>query len=189
MDNIENGYRRKYKDSVGGVKSVYIFSYEQFLRSRITVTENELTNFPPTVIYKFNTLLNASFSEQMQLDGKGDAYNQSLNINFSHIGSSYNFEKLRKGYLRAIVEDNNGVFWLLGAYNGLEVKSYTKQTGGSKQELNGYNITIEGTERVEAPYINDIGLLFDDIEAPQDSWIFLNNSHFTTLNGDTLQFI
>lgn len=183
---IDQDYRLACKDSIGGVKSLYIFSYVNYSRKQIDVNNNELTLFPPSIIYKFDSLKTSDFSEAMQLDSKGEVFNQSINVTFSKIGNTYNFERLREGYMRAIVEDNNGLFWILGLYNGLEVTSYQKATGNQKQTLNGYTMTLTGKERIEAPYFNDLSII-EGVEGT--GWTFLDASPFLNLNNEQLQFL
>ena len=164
---LGSGYPLQCKDSVSGIKNVYLFSWAKYSRSQIIVSSNELLQFPASSIYNFKALKTSSLTETMENGANGNAYNQTLNLTFSKIGATFDFEQLRKCLLRAIVEDNNGVFTLLGLYNGLEVTSSTKQTGSSKQELNGYQITLTGKERIESPYFGSLNLI-----VPTTGWTF-----------------
>lgn len=161
---MDSGYDLQCKNSVGGVKAVYLFEYEKLSRKNYRVVANELVSMQGSVIYRFNTLKNASYSETGSISNTGDSFSQTLNINFSKIGELYHFERLIKKRLRAIIEDNNGKFWILGLENGLTTSAYTKQTGASKTELNGYNITLSGMERLEAPYLQNLNSLGFGVE-------------------------
>lgn len=165
---MDSGYKLQCKNSVGGIKRVFIFSYTRLSRKDYRVLNNNLVTYPSDTIYNFRSLKNASYSETGNISNTGDSFSQTLNINFSKIGELYHFEKFSKSRLRAIIEDNNGKFWILGLENGLTTSAYTKQTGASKTELNGYNITLSGMERLEAPY-------FDSLE-PTFKYLFLGSS-------------
>ena len=151
--NISREYLRRCKDSVAGVKEVYLFSYINYSRTNITIVDNALTAFPNNTLYVMEGLLNASFTDTATESPAGYEYAQTLNLTFSHISDYYNFTKVVQGIVRALVLDNNGFWWLLGTYNGLDVSNYGRQTGSSKSELNGYQITFTGRERVEAPRV------------------------------------
>lgn len=184
---VDKEYFLQCKDSIGGVKNVYIFSYEKHARKDYRVLNNNLMTYPQTIIYNFRGLKNASYSETGNISNTGDSFSQTLNINFSKIGELYHFENLIKKRLRAIVEDNNGKFWILGLENGLTTSAYTKQTGASKTELNGYNITLSGMERLEAPYFDSLEPTFEVFRTLE--WIYLDNTPFTNFNGEQLHFI
>ena len=48
--------------------------------------------------------------------------------------------------MHVIVETQNGDFWLLGYKNGCYMSASTSSTGQGYGDLNGYNVTITGTE-------------------------------------------
>lgn len=54
----------------------------------------------------------------------------------------------------AIVKDNNGKYWLAGQEWGLNVESGLSQTGAAFGDLNGYNLTMTGRERVFAKEVD-----------------------------------
>jgi hypothetical protein len=110
-------------------------------------------------LYKVEGLKNASFNERTPLSGQGYRYDQTLSLTFSKMDDYFDFYDLVNTYVRALVKDRNGNFWLLGAYNGLETDQYDKQSGANKSELNGYTITLSGSERVEAPYVSSKELI------------------------------
>jgi hypothetical protein len=52
--------------------------------------------------------------------------------------------------LAAIVKDSNDIYWLLGEYNGLNMTEKTSGPGTTKQDRNGWVITLTGEEADEA---------------------------------------
>ena len=159
MVSIIKGYARECKDSIGGVKTIWVFPWAKYSRKLIQREGINLVTFPSNSIYKFDGLFDSSFSESDTFDANGQRFDQTLNINFSKIGDTYYFKVLRDGLLRAIVEDNNNKLWLLGQDNGIRANQYTKQTGSDKSQLNGYNLAFQGTERMEAPLLSSLDIV------------------------------
>ena len=159
MVSIIKGYDRECKDSIGGVKTVWLFPWAKYSRKDIQREGINLVMFPNNNIYKFDGLFDSSFSENDTFDANGQKFDQTLSINFSKIGATYDFRLLRNGLLRAVVEDNNKKLWLLGQDNGIRATQYTKQTGGDKSQLNGYNLAFEGSERMEAPLMSSLDIV------------------------------
>lgn len=179
MSVLETGYLRACKDSVAGIKKVWLASYIKYQRKQIHISQGQLLKFPEKqVYYNFNTLFNASASQSMSVDGKGEVYNQSLSISFSKLDSLF-FDDLVKGYLQAIVLDNNNKYHILGLFNGLEVTNYTKQTGAGKSELSGYNLTLSGVESVSFPTFESLPYF----ETATDNELFLASSSIIASTG------
>ena len=151
--NIDQEYLLRCKDSVGGVKEVYLFSYINYPRTQLVINDNELQRFPKTTTYKMEGLFNASFTDSATETEAGYEYTPTLNLTFSKLDTYYNFTKVVQGVVRALVLDNNDTWHLLGVYNGLDVSNYGRQSGSSKSELNGTTITLTGRERVQAPTV------------------------------------
>ena len=147
-------YGQRCKDSNGGVRNVYLFNYIEYGRKDIQISQNELRAFPSNTLYQVEGLKNANFNETTAANAQGYRYDQTLNLTFSKADDYFDFYEMVNTYVRVLVEDNNKNHWLLGAYNGMQTDNYGKQTGANKQELNGYTITLSGSERVEAPYVS-----------------------------------
>jgi hypothetical protein len=152
-------YKLRCKDSNGGLSEVYLFGWVKYSRKNIQINNNELRAFPSNTLYKVEGLKNASFNERSGLSGQGYRYDQTLNLTFSKMDDYFDFYDLVNTCVRALVKDRNGNFWLLGAYNGLETDQYNKQSGANKTELNGYTVSLNGSERVEAPYVSSKELI------------------------------
>lgn len=157
---INKEYLRRCKKSIGAIKEVYLCTYEVYGRKQITIEDNLVTSFPNTAIYRMQGLLNAGFNENAGDSGEGYDYKQRLNLTFSKLDTYYNFTKVVEGLVRAVILDNNGNYWLLGCYNGLDIIDYGRATGNSKPQLNGYTIALEGMEAVEAPQLKGLADIF-----------------------------
>ena len=153
---ITSSRAKKCKDSIAGLDIVYLFPFVKYDRSQIIVNTNILTTFPTTTIYKFE-VLNANLTEEMSEEDGGKFYTQNLSFDLAKVDLVDNLELvklLKKDYL-AIVSDRNGIYRLLGLYNGL-IAELTKVTGGGKADFNGYKITLEGKESLSSLYITNL---------------------------------
>ena len=103
MVSIIKGYDRECKDSIGGVKTVWLFPWAKYSRKDIQREGINLVMFPNNNIYKFDGLFDSSFSENDTFDANGQKFDQTLSINFSKIGATYDFRLLRNGLLRATI--------------------------------------------------------------------------------------
>lgn len=162
MINLE-AYNRKCKSSVGGIKNIYITRHDASNRHLKSVVNGVLTLHPQQVVYKFDTLTGASFTEREE-NGR---FTQSLNFSFSFLGD-YNVQSITKCVNLAIIEDNNGLYHYIGLYNGL-TGTTNKQTGASKQELNGYQISLDGVEITSAPYSESLSISFIDYSGGENT--------------------
>jgi hypothetical protein len=60
---------------------------------------------------------------------------------------------LGKNNMMAVVEDQNGRYWLAGRYNGLDLLSGSAGTGLAQTDRNGYTLTFSGGEKELAPAV------------------------------------
>jgi len=169
MANIDQGYDSKCKDGSGGLKNVYLFSFENYNRSEITTNGNILTSFPETTIYGYEYVSDPVFANKMQEEAGGKYYDENISIELSKVDVDLNLRKLLKKDVRIIVLDKNGKYRILGAYKGLECTGIKASIGTSRTTLNGYDISFEGKEERESLYIDDLfgtGFTIDGQEPP-----------------------
>lgn len=178
--NIE--YLRGCKDGSGGVKSLWLFPWAKYSRKDIVRDGIVLTSFPNNTIYKFEGNFASSFTDVASFDRHGEKFDQTISGTFTKMESRFYFDNVRGKLLRAVVLDNNGNYWLLGQDNGLRATQYQKGTGSSKSELNGYTLTLSGSERLEAPYLSSLdivsgfGVKFDSTLETWDSTVITFDS-------------
>jgi len=180
---IVNGYNRKCKDSLGGIKFVWLCKYYKYSRSQIITSGNVLVSFPTTFVYKFESLQGVAINENQEQNEGGKFYNQSISLTFS--GSAIReLPLLNTLEYRIITLDNNGIYKVLGLYNGLESGGITYETGSSKNNLNGFKITFTGKEEKESFFMSDPF----DIGFIEATYYFLlqNNDFFILQNDDNL---
>ena len=61
---------------------------------------------------------------------------------------------LAKNTLVAVVEDQNGTYWYLGRFNGLDITTGTASSGLAQADRNGYQLTFTGGEKELAPTVS-----------------------------------
>lgn len=166
-----NGRDKVCKDSITGVKRVYIAPYTKLLRSQYTYNGVRLTNFPLTYFYKFDFNTQASFTQSLEIKEGNTFYNQSLSLTFNKASEydNLNFQKLTKKDFRIILEMKNGDFLLMGFLNGVTADKL--ETSESRQ----YQISFKGIEEDLSPYVTT--LIGTDL-------ILYNNYNLLFQNGD-----
>lgn len=180
MINLSSGFDRKCKSGLSGFELIYLFPFVKYSRSQIVVDNQELIQFPNTTVYPFY-VVSSSLNEDTQED---KSVTQNLTFNAIKLEANTELLKLLKKDYRAIVRLRNGKYKLVGAYNGL-LSDLTSTTGGSRSELSGYNITMQGLERCESLYfdsLEDVGFNLPDTEI--DNFVFMSGDNFVFMSGD-----
>ena len=171
-----NGYTRKCKDSLGGLKKVYLFPYVKYSRSQIILNGNILVSYPDTTIYEFEVETNPSVSQTQSTDAGGKYFDISLSLDLPNT-LGYDFEKVLNKDYNIITEDRNGKLRFLGNRNGLECTSLNYDTGGSKNSFSGLKLSFEGKEECEAWFINNLASAGFDIFG-QGEFLLQENEDF-----------
>jgi hypothetical protein len=154
MGDLTRGRNRQCKTSVGGVSKLWLFPFTKYLRSQITRDGLSLVTFPETIIYEFESE-NITITQDKQLEGESQFYNQGLTVDFNKILVDDELFKIVKQDYRAIIKDNNGNFRLLGAYNGMNA-NLVRETGDNRASFNGSKLSLEGKESDEALFISNL---------------------------------
>jgi hypothetical protein len=140
------------RESVGGIAEIYIASLGD--KSSITTTSGVITAFTMASGKKFWTYAmereNASFTSTTTVSfengTKFDAQSGSFMIKQLNSSNRNEIDTLCKSRLMIIAKDNNGVYWLYGEVNGLNVTTSAATTGKAFGDMNGFTITFEGNE-------------------------------------------
>lgn len=187
--NLTKGKLKGCKDSIGGVKKVYIFPFDYSNKVSITHDNFTLTSFPvSTNFYEFNPSDNAQMAIKQEQDDRGKFYKQSINLEFVKTEANQEFEIFLRKDVRCIVKDNNGLNWLLGAYNGMFCDKLEAVSGDAKNSFNGYRFTLQGEELNEPfyvtnEYIDDNFLTNYLLAQNNDFLVFQNGDNIITQNG------
>jgi len=184
---IINGYNRKCKNSVGGIRKVWLCKYVKYSQSQIITDGNILVLFPDTFIYSFHSIDASGASESMEQTDGGKFFNQSISLSFQGADSK-EIELLQNIDFRILYLDNNGIYKIFGLRNGMESGTINYETGSSKNSLNGFKINFTGKEKEEAVFVvdlEDVGFIEEGVTP--DHYLLLQNSDFFMLeNNDNL---
>lgn len=141
------------KDNVGGVKAVWFINYSDVT----AVTEasgvvSAITKASGKVFYKYLLVRNtASFTETItgNIENGTVFFDQSLVVVLNKLQANTRNEilLLSRNTMMAVVEDQNGKYWLAGKLNGLDLLTGSAGTGTAAGDRNGYSLTFSGSER------------------------------------------
>ena len=164
--DITSGRVEACKESVGGLRNLYIANFTADLYDGLTLdTDESITALAAVVdVFKFEVRGdNNTFEEtnESSRDNGTSFWTQTGNITLKKqdAATQKELKLLSYGRPHVIIEDYNGNFRLAGAQNGVEF-SVSTSTGGAMGDLNGYNITFEGKELSPALFIDSA--LIDD---------------------------
>jgi hypothetical protein len=118
-----------------------------------------ITKSAGKVFYKYQLVRNtASFTENIagSIENGTVVYNQELVVVINKMNVSMRNEilLLAQNNLMAVVEDQNGRYWLAGRYNGLDLLTGSSSTGTAQSDRNGYTLTFSGGEKELAPEVS-----------------------------------
>lgn len=171
--DIATGRTEACKESVGGLRNIYIGNFVSGLYADLTSnldSDEQITSLTTDlVVYKFELRGdNNTFEEtnENSRDNGTSFWTQTgaIVLKKQDAATQKALKLLSYGRPHILIEDYNGKFRLAGAQNGVEV-SVSTATGGAMGDLNGYNVSFEGKEKEPAyfvtPSIVGAGLDFD----------------------------
>lgn len=151
---------------VGGIKKVYLANYysdDALVGATASATTGVVSALTQKTgaggvldFYEFDLDRQLSSFNQTIITGGGGAltYQTDLDLHMSHDSqeSWARMQNVAEGVFQIIVEDNNGVFYLAGIQNGLQVISGTYAHGGdvAYTDYVGYVIQMTGAEPIPA---------------------------------------
>jgi hypothetical protein len=141
-----------------------------------------LTSFPATTIYQYD-VTNANFVQNIINDENGVSYDQSLNFTLwkQDIFTTQELHLATTIDLRYIIELNDGRYQIGGLFGGARLE-FDMNTGGSKGDLNGYNVRLVGQELFKAAFIDNLASAGFTISAEE---FLLTESGFNLLLENT----
>ena len=155
---IVSGYSLDCKDTVGGIKKIYITEL-----AHITTVAENASGYVTSITKAANTKYFAyqleprgqnNFTQAIQADATVGtvAYEQSIVANFVKLQyeTQIKLENLIKNRLSIIVETKDGSYWLFGKLNGMEVTGGSANSGQAMNEFQGYQLTFTGMEKALA---------------------------------------
>ena len=151
------GFALDCKDSIGGIKAIYLQQHEDFLSGvTIDASSEEVDGLPSgKSIYKYALPKHTgSFTEEVASSVENGTifYTQTVTATFFKLTAQRRkqLELVGKNRLVVFVQDNNDNIWMVGRFDGAEVTAASTATGVAKGDLNGYTITFTAEEKNKA---------------------------------------
>lgn len=152
------GISRGCKDSLGGVKKVWLASDYDTVINSIEIADNILSIKEETVLEAFkvfNFFRNTgSMTSTLQTsDNAGNSWHTEVALVFmkQETAKKLEIEAMVMSECAAVVLDANGKYWFLGKDNAITGSAATAQTGTAATDLNGYNVTL-ADDSMALPY-------------------------------------
>lgn len=158
---ISDGRQEPCKDSVGGIKNVYMLTYKDLgavpaIESR---TGEEITNFGANdVWYKYEVKGASSFTQNITSNRENGTtfFEQVVELTFKKLTYQDHDRvyRIAAGRPHVVVEDYNGNYFLIGEEHGCDATAGTVVTGAAMGDLTGYTLTLTATERRPANFLS-----------------------------------
>ena len=143
------GYTLACKDSVGGLKKVYLENFGDITYGAVA---SGVISTVTGSFYSYELPMNtAQFTETVtsSIENGTTFYQTELTIVLPKLTAVLRNELklLAQAKLAVIAEDRNGVQWVLGLENGCYLTTGTSATGTAMGDLNGMTLTFTSMEK------------------------------------------
>lgn len=163
--NITAGRLEGCKDSVGGLNAIYFVNFgeaEGWVSTDETITGIAAATPPST--YKYDLRGSSNFEQSLTSSREnGTTFSeQTLTVSLKKQDATTHKEVKLLAYGRphVLIEDNNGVLWVMGEEFGAEMNA-TVSTGASLGDKSGYELTFAAMEKgLAKEYVGDIATDF-----------------------------
>jgi len=152
-----SNYNLSCKNTLGGIKRAYLMEYVYYDETLIKSKEMSLTQFPDTLIYRFDC--NGNYSQDSQFENGNVSFNHVVNLDLPKVYNVIDAHLFTDKDYRIIVLTENDDHLIFGVNNGLR-GSFTNTSGTNKSEFNGFNLSFTGLEEKAALYIADLDDFF-----------------------------
>lgn len=170
------------KDNQGGVNKVFFANYKELFPSSNTTTwlvdydnttTGEIVDIDASaVFYTFDVVKEtSSMTETMTANIQNGtlAFNPAITLVMNKLTTEKRnlVHMLATGLLVAVVEDNNGAYWMAGFNRGLDVTAVSSETGTALGDRNGITVTLNGAEKYPIAKLADTivaGFLADNAQ-------------------------
>ena len=163
--SVNKGRNESCKDNVGGIKNIYIGSWDSSIYSELNVSgygDGSVIDsddaFGQVTTFKYELKSDANtFEETNEVSNENQTsfWTQTLTVSLKKQTSQSQEElvKMSKGQVVVVIEDYNGVYRAAGLYRGLDVQMNTS-TGGAMGDMNGYTLTMTGVDPYPARHLS-----------------------------------
>jgi hypothetical protein len=154
---LTSGRTEPCLDAVAGLKAAWFIDW---VEDAFTIASSEASaiNAAVTAAYKYELRANGNtYNETSTADAETGTttYEQSLSLSLKKQGlaSAKEIFLLHKSRPIVVVQFRNGDYRIMGHTDGV-IATGDIQSGGSKTEFNGYNLTFTSVESQPAPYLD-----------------------------------
>ncbi len=146
--------------TVGGIKAIYIMNWIDGL-DYTPDSDDVIDSFgtdAPVTLYKYDLRGNSSFEQNINASRENGTvfFEQVLNLTLKKLSAADHKEikLLSYGRPHIVVEDYNGIAFLMGKEHGSEVTGGTVVTGAAMGDLSGYTLTFTAMEKLPAQFLD-----------------------------------
>ena len=158
---LANGRVEPCKDSIGGLKNVYFANFD-IEAADITYdgTDTDLITAITGIssLYKYELKGNSTFVQNINSSRENGTtfFEQVLTLELKAQDAATTKEIKLLAYSRphAIIETNNGQYFIVGLLRGMDVTGGEISNGTSLSDYNGYKITLSGQEKTPANHLD-----------------------------------
>ena len=181
--DLSLGRERPCKDSVGGLKAVYFINYGVIDASFDGTDTDMIDGLGNSVTaYRYDLKGNSNLEQTItsSTDTGGTFFEQALTLVLPKltIKDHKEIKLLTFGRPHIIVKDNNDNYFMVGLEHGADVTGGTISSGAAMGDLSGYNLTLSGTERAPANFI--------DVSSETDTSLNLSDATSVTVVPGTV---
>ena len=158
--NITAGRLEGCKDSVGGLNAIYFVNFGDM--GALSITDETITGIAATTpdAFKYDLRGTSNFEQSLTSSREnGTTFaEQTLTVSLKKQDATTHKEVKLLAYGRphVLIEDNNGVVWVMGEEFGSEMNA-TASTGAALGDKSGYELTFAAMEKGFAKqYTGDI---------------------------------
>lgn len=162
--NITAGRLEGCKDSVGGLNAIYFVNFGDM--GALSITDETITGIAATTpdAFKYDLRGTSNFEQSLTSSREnGTTFaEQTLTVSLKKQDATTHKEVKLLAYGRphVLIEDNNGVVWVMGEEFGSEMNA-TASTGAALGDKSGYELTFAAMEKGFAKqYTGDIATDF-----------------------------
>lgn len=155
---INSGRKIPCKDTQGGLVAAYFLNY---IEDAFTIVAGEATaiNVGVTEVFKYDLRNDGNiFAESVVSDkNTGTTTNtQTLTLALPKLDkdTALQVDLLAKGRPIIVVQDRNGNYKAAGLSEGSDLTGSDLNSGGSRSDFNGFNLTFEAIEGSTAPFLD-----------------------------------
>jgi hypothetical protein len=150
---ITSGKPLACRDSKGGVNQVWLIEHSKVSLNTVSgslITSASITPSSDKFLLFEQEIEKANFTNTIQVNrGNYSVYSEQSLTLYIYKGDADTMgliKSIAANKLMATVKDNNGVYYTLGAVNGLTLDPSTFNTGTAFADMNGYELKFMGKE-------------------------------------------